>query len=146
MIFRGRSSSASVFQASLLRAIDGVMPLALCPQVVSQAPQYFRSSETEAFWGFFSSFSSANLLVRCFALRMTVTVFTKENYGSTCQRQSSLTKEVEVVKHSTLRWIPSRSDSQTTHTPSSSQSQRMQMSSIVVLCLSCFLTHFPPFL
>ena len=25
-------------------AINGVMPLALCPQVVSQAPQHFRSS------------------------------------------------------------------------------------------------------
>ena len=28
-------------------AIDGVMSLALCPQVVSQAPQRFRSSETQ---------------------------------------------------------------------------------------------------
>ena len=32
----------------LLQAIDGVMSLALCPQVMSQAPQYFRSSEKQA--------------------------------------------------------------------------------------------------
>ena len=43
-----RSSSASSFHASLLRAIDGVMSLALCPQVVSRASQNFRSSEKEA--------------------------------------------------------------------------------------------------
>ena len=47
--FQGRSSSASSFHASLLQAIDGVMPsLALCPHVASQAPQHFRSSETQA--------------------------------------------------------------------------------------------------
>ena len=33
------------FLAYLLQAIDGAMSLALCPQVVSQAPQHFRSSE-----------------------------------------------------------------------------------------------------
>ena len=49
--FQGRSSSASSFHASLLQAINGVMSLALCPQVVSQAPQHFRSS------GIHSSFS-----------------------------------------------------------------------------------------
>ena len=32
--------------ASLLQVIDGVASLPLCPQVVSQAPQHFRSSET----------------------------------------------------------------------------------------------------
>ena len=48
LFFQGRSSSASSFLASLLQAIDGVMSLALCPQVVSQAPQHFRSSETQA--------------------------------------------------------------------------------------------------
>ena len=32
----------------LLQAIDGVMSLALCPQVVSQASQHFRSSEKQA--------------------------------------------------------------------------------------------------
>ena len=32
----------------LLQAIDGVMSLALCPHVVSQAPKHFRSSETQA--------------------------------------------------------------------------------------------------
>ena len=31
----------------LLQAIDGVMSLALCPQVVSGAPQHFRSSEKQ---------------------------------------------------------------------------------------------------
>ena len=46
--FRGRSSSASSLHASLLRAISGVMSLALCLQVVSQDPQHFRSSEKQA--------------------------------------------------------------------------------------------------
>ena len=45
--FQGRSSSASTFHDSLLQAIDGVMSLALCPQAVSQAPQHFRSSDTQ---------------------------------------------------------------------------------------------------
>ena len=49
--FQGRSSSASSFQPSRLQAIDGVMSLALCPQVVSQAPQHFRPSETQATCG-----------------------------------------------------------------------------------------------
>ena len=35
--FQGRSSSNSSFHASLLLATDGVMPLALCPQVLSTA-------------------------------------------------------------------------------------------------------------
>ena len=46
--FQGRLSSASSFHVSLLQAIDGVMPLALCPQVVSQSPHHFRSSEKQA--------------------------------------------------------------------------------------------------
>ena len=46
--FQGRSSSASSLDASLLQAIDGVMSLALCPQLVSQASHHFRSSETQA--------------------------------------------------------------------------------------------------
>ena len=37
--FRGRSSSSSSSNASLFQAIGGVVSLALCPQVVSQAPQ-----------------------------------------------------------------------------------------------------------
>ena len=45
--FQGRSSNASSFHASLHQVIDGVMSLALCPQVVSQAPQHFRSSEKQ---------------------------------------------------------------------------------------------------
>ena len=43
-----RSSSASSFNASLLQAINGVMSLALYPQVVSQVSQHFRSSEKQA--------------------------------------------------------------------------------------------------
>ena len=43
--FQGISSNASSFNASLLQVIDGVMSLALCPQIVSQVPQHFRSSE-----------------------------------------------------------------------------------------------------
>ena len=43
--FQGRSSSASSF----LQAIDSVMSLALCPQLVSQAPQHFRSSRFQGF-------------------------------------------------------------------------------------------------
>ena len=42
--FQGRSSTASSFHAFLLQAIDGVVSLALCPQVVSQASQHCRSS------------------------------------------------------------------------------------------------------
>ena len=38
---KGRSSSAFSFHASLLQAIDGVISLALCLQVGSQAPQHF---------------------------------------------------------------------------------------------------------
>ena len=45
---QGRSSSAFSFHASLSQAIDGVISLALFPQVVSQAPQHFKSSEKQA--------------------------------------------------------------------------------------------------
>ena len=48
----GRSSGASSYHASLLHAIGGVMPnLFLRPQIVSRAPQQFRSSETQATHG-----------------------------------------------------------------------------------------------
>ena len=40
--------NAYSFNVSVLQAIDGLMSLALCPQVVSQVPQHFRSSETQA--------------------------------------------------------------------------------------------------
>ena len=46
--FQERSSSVSSFNASLLQATNGVMSLALCPQVVSQASQHFRSFEKQA--------------------------------------------------------------------------------------------------
>ena len=37
-----------LFQRFVLRAIDVVMSVAFCPQVVCQTPQLFRSSETQA--------------------------------------------------------------------------------------------------
>ena len=46
--FQRRSSSTSSLHASLLQAIDGVMSLALCPQLLPQASQHFRSSEKQA--------------------------------------------------------------------------------------------------
>ena len=46
--FGGRSSSASSFHASLLQTIDGVTSLILCPHIMPQAPQHFRSSEMQA--------------------------------------------------------------------------------------------------
>ena len=52
--YLGGSFSASSFNASLLQAINGVVSLALCPQVLSQVPQHFRSSEKQATYeGFF---------------------------------------------------------------------------------------------
>ena len=49
--------------ASLLQAIDGVMSLALCPLVVSQAPQHFRSCEKEAACeGFFAHQSICSVI------------------------------------------------------------------------------------
>ena len=58
--FQGRSSSASYFHVSLLQAIDSVTTLALCPHVVSQATQHFRSSEKQAtFEGAFPASLSA---------------------------------------------------------------------------------------
>ena len=45
--FKGRSSSASSVHAFLLQTIDDVMSLPLCPQVVSQVSQHFRSSEKQ---------------------------------------------------------------------------------------------------
>ena len=49
---QGRSLSGLPFlRLSLLQATDGVTSLALCPQVVSQAPQHFRSSETQSACG-----------------------------------------------------------------------------------------------
>ena len=46
VLSRKRLSSSS-FHASLLQAIDGVMSLALYPQVFSQVPQNFRSSKKQ---------------------------------------------------------------------------------------------------
>ena len=44
---QGRSPNTSSFHASLLQVIDGMTSLALCLQVVSQAPQHFRFSEVQ---------------------------------------------------------------------------------------------------
>ena len=44
--FQGISSSASSFHPS--QVIDGVMSLALCPQLVAEAPQHVGSSETQS--------------------------------------------------------------------------------------------------
>ena len=50
--YLGGSFSASSFNASLLQAINGVVSLALCPQVVSQVSQHFRPSENAShLWG-----------------------------------------------------------------------------------------------
>ena len=46
--FQGRLLGTFSFHASLLQVIGGMMFLALCPQVVSQDPQHFRSSEMQA--------------------------------------------------------------------------------------------------
>ena len=46
--FHARSLSASSFYTSLLQEVDEVVALALCLQVVSQVPQHFRDSETQA--------------------------------------------------------------------------------------------------
>ena len=70
--FPGRSPGASSFHASLLQLIDGVLSLVLCPQVVSQAPQHFRSSETQAtYQGCFSrqSIDSVIFLHSCSSLQ-----------------------------------------------------------------------------
>ena len=46
--------------ASLLQAFDGVMSFASCPQVVSQAPQHFKSSEMQA--SYVTAFSAVSYL------------------------------------------------------------------------------------
>ena len=46
--FQERWSRAFFLSTALLQAIDGVMSLGLYLQVVSQAPQHFRSHETQA--------------------------------------------------------------------------------------------------
>ena len=46
--FLSRLSSASSFHASILHVIDVVISLALCLQVVYQAPQHCRSSKKQA--------------------------------------------------------------------------------------------------
>ena len=46
LVLSSKIVECSSFHASLLQATDGVMSLALCSLVVSQAPQHFRSPET----------------------------------------------------------------------------------------------------
>ena len=48
LLRQGRSSRASSSHASVLQVIADVVSLALCAQVVFQAPQHFRSSEKQA--------------------------------------------------------------------------------------------------
>ena len=47
-LFKEYRRAKRSFHASLLQAIDGVMPFALCPQAISQSPQHFRSFERQA--------------------------------------------------------------------------------------------------
>ena len=61
---QGRSSTASSFHASLLQAMDGVVSLALCQQVVSQAPQHFRASEKQTCEGWFARQSTCSVGIR----------------------------------------------------------------------------------
>ena len=49
--FQGRL--ALPLSMPLLQAIGGAMSLALCPQVLSQVPQHFSSSQTQAMWQLF---------------------------------------------------------------------------------------------
>ena len=49
--FQGRLSSASSFNASFLQAIDGVMALASCPQVVSSSSTFQTFGEASHLWG-----------------------------------------------------------------------------------------------
>ena len=46
--FKGRSSTASSFNPLSRKRSFGVVPLALCPCIVLQDPQHFRSSERQA--------------------------------------------------------------------------------------------------
>ena len=47
-VLASKSNSCFLFLCPSPSTIDGVMYLALCPQVMSQAPHHFRSSETQA--------------------------------------------------------------------------------------------------
>ena len=67
-----RSSNASSSHASLLQAIDGVMSLALCPQVVSQASQHFRSYEKQAAVHSMCAFLGTVAVLRSFGDRQKV--------------------------------------------------------------------------
>ena len=60
-------SSASSFHTSLLPVIQGVLSLALCPQVVSQAPQHLRFSTTQTAC---DSCFPANLSTRHFSRKL----------------------------------------------------------------------------
>ena len=57
-----KMSSAFSFHASLLQAIDGVMSLSLCPQVVSQAPQHLRSEKQAICEGCFARQSICSVI------------------------------------------------------------------------------------
>ena len=81
--FEGRSSSASTFHASLLQAIDGVMPLALCQQLVSQAPQHFRHFETQA---------------------LVIVVFSRQSHRSVISLHSGMSRAVRSQLQKAVMW------------------------------------------
>ena len=57
-------NTSLAFHASLLLAINGVMSLALCPQVVSQASQHSRSSEKQTTCeGCFARYSGMSMVL-----------------------------------------------------------------------------------
>ena len=58
-----KSISRFLFLCPSPSTIDGVMYLALCPQVMSQAPHHFRSSETQATHAGFSAQQSICLVI-----------------------------------------------------------------------------------
>ena len=79
--FKGRSSSASSFHASLLQGTDGVMHLAFRPQVVSQAPQHFIYSDFLGYTGKNAACNNSNCLCTYLAtsLLFNCHLSTKEN-------------------------------------------------------------------
>ena len=70
--FQRRSSSASSSNVSLLQAVEGVMSLALCPQLLSQAPQQ----------GFFETKTVRNC---CFAHQYIYLILSLD-FGGICMR------------------------------------------------------------
>ena len=87
LIHNGFSCPSEKDYAYLLQIINGMMSLALCSQVVSQAPQHFRSSEIEA------------TCDDCFAHQSICSVISLHSMSRTVHPQESLMVN---AKHSTL--------------------------------------------